>query len=144
VPDAAADVELVEPVGVPLVGVFELAPEVPDAAVLVDEDELVAGGAGLELAAVEDGELCPLVFVDECAPARGSTYCWSPADGPAATPVAGVSMAAATAAIRQTISLRRIWSGEVLHPARYREQARRVDKCTEPRVQAPVLRAAQK
>jgi hypothetical protein len=110
VPDAAADVELVEPVGVPLVVVLELAPEVPDAAGLVDEDELVAVGAGLELAAVEDGdgEPCPLASVDECEPARGSTYCWSPAEGPAARTVAGVSMAAAAAAIRQTISLRRM------------------------------------
>lgn len=96
----ACDVELVEPVVVPVVVVLELALEG------LDPDELVAVGVGLDAGAddVEDGvvEECP---PPECVepglePARGSMYCWSPADGPLASTVAGTSNATITATIR--------------------------------------------
>lgn len=118
---------------VPVVVELELALEGLVAEELVAEElaeeELLAAGVGLEAGADagEDGavELCPPAGLVEPwpEPARGSMYCWSPADGPLASTVAGTSRAAAAAAIRQAISLRGMGSGEVLHPAQKRALA---------------------
>ena len=105
-------VELVELVAVPVV--LELEVDGLDADELVALDEEHDAGAD----ELDDGlEDCP---PPECVelglePASGSMYCWSPADGPLASTVAGATNATVMAAIRQMISLRGISSGEVLH-----------------------------
>lgn len=66
-------------------------------------------------------------------------YCWSPADELWASTVAGRSRAAAAATIRQTMSLRGIRSGEVLHPAEERELAPR-----KPRPLTALLRSGER
>jgi hypothetical protein len=112
--------------------------EVPD---VLDELDAVELDEGVELDVAEGAELdagaefaaagVVEVWVDwDCVdpwePASGSVYCWSPADGPWASPVAGTNSAAARATIRQTSSLRGICGGEVLHSAQWREPYRPV------------------
>jgi hypothetical protein len=133
-PDDAPDAELVVLVGVP--DVFELVLDE------LDEVELgVPDGAELLEAGAEVPELG---VVDVCVgrdgvevwpepPASGSVYCWSPADGPFASTVAGTNSTAARATIRQTSSLSGICGGQVLHSAQWYEPYRPVSSRAAPK-----------
>ncbi len=80
---------------------------------LVDELLVLVEGVGVGAGLVEG--LGARVEVDDCdvldedwlcpLPASGSTYCWSPAEGPVAKALAGASTAAQPRTIRHTTSV---------------------------------------
>jgi hypothetical protein len=110
--DAVPDVELVVPVGVP--DVFALVLDELDGVEL----DVADGAEPLDV----DAEFPELGAVEVCVgawpePASGSVYCWSPADGPVASTVAGANRAAARHTIRQMNGLNGICGGQVLHSA---------------------------
>jgi hypothetical protein len=119
-PDAAPDVESVVLVELP--DVFEGVLDGLEGVELVVADGAALDvGAELEPAGELEGAGVVEVWVDvEPCPelASGSVYCWSPADGPLPSTVAGKSSAAPAATIRQTRSLRGMCGGEVLHSVR--------------------------